>query len=407
MIKTRFSRYRGFTLVELLVVIAIIGILVGLLLPAVQAAREAARRMSCSNNFKQIGLAIHNYHSAFKQLPAHGGGTTGDEPSEPIGFIDRNNGEDGFNDSRLSMLVGILPFVEQQGLWEQISNPSLEGGTWNAMGPTPDRIAYEPWATDIPTLRCPSDPGVGLPSLGRTNYGACMGDSTWFSQTLTHGSADDDGQESLYAEHERAAKRGFFVLFGKSRFRDVLDGLSNTVAMGEMITYLGDNDARGGTIESDGSGTDIGSNDASATSIRENPAFCQPFVDPERPRFWSMPIERQVETRGYRWASATPLFSGTFTILPPNREVCGRENPLATANISTMSSQHLGGCHILMGDGAVVFVTDSIEAGNSNAPSVWRDGTGDSAPGSMSPYGLWGSLGTRASKEPIEEQLNQ
>ena len=66
---------QGFTLVELLVVIAIIGVLVGLLLPAVQAAREAARRMSCSNNFKQIGLGIHNYHSAFKQLPTNGGGT--------------------------------------------------------------------------------------------------------------------------------------------------------------------------------------------------------------------------------------------------------------------------------------------------------------------------------------------
>ena len=65
----------GFTLVELLVVIAIIGVLVGLLLPAVQAAREAARRMSCSNNFKQLGLAIHNYHAAFKQLPQQGGGT--------------------------------------------------------------------------------------------------------------------------------------------------------------------------------------------------------------------------------------------------------------------------------------------------------------------------------------------
>lgn len=120
--------HAGFTLVELLVVITVIGVLVGLLLPAVQAAREAARRMSCSNNFKQIGLGIHNYHSAYKQLPTQGGGTGNwgsygwywESPTDP----DKTNNDslNMFNNYRLSMLVAILPFVEQQALWEQISN---------------------------------------------------------------------------------------------------------------------------------------------------------------------------------------------------------------------------------------------------------------------------------------------
>ena len=186
---------KGFTLVELLVVIAIIGILVGLLLPAVQAAREAARRMSCSNNFKQIGIAIHNYHSAFKELPMHGAGTGSPQGGQaPFGTTDRtrdwwrNYGD--ANAWRLSYLVGLTPYIEQQGLWDEISNPSLVNAlapdvpltvAWPPMGPTMQFLQYRPWVTEIPMFRCPSDPGVGLPAQGRTNYAACNGDSMWWS----------------------------------------------------------------------------------------------------------------------------------------------------------------------------------------------------------------------------------
>ncbi len=120
MLKSKFRQ--AFTLVELLVVIAIIGVMVGLLLPAVQAAREAARRMSCGNNFKQLGLGLHNYHAAYNRLPQHGGGT----PSGPAIH----------NQLFLSILVPMLPFVEQQSLWEQISNQLVVGSTtYPPMGP--------------------------------------------------------------------------------------------------------------------------------------------------------------------------------------------------------------------------------------------------------------------------------
>ncbi|MGB7343472.1 MAG: DUF1559 domain-containing protein [Pirellulaceae bacterium] len=415
----RTSQNRGFTLVELLVVIAIIGILVGLLLPAVQAAREAARRMSCSNNFKNIGLAIHNYHSAYKQLPRHG---TGTHDAPIVGTSQHWRNTDVNNKMRLSMLVGALPFMEQQGLWSQISNPNAsrsDGNTtaaigtptnpWNAMGPTPDRIQYRPWFTEIPTYRCPSDPGVGLPALGRTNYGACLGDSMWraelgFRDVLRN---EPDNNNSIQG---RAACRGMFVTANDAKFRDILDGLSNTIAMGEMITAIQDGDKRGnGTATNGGNSGPFGNG-----QLRNNPNLCvdNGYIDPERPSFYLPQWQQQNRRnfgRGARWADCLPMFSGVMTILPPNREACGRYNALGTTLVASMSSRHQGGAHILMGDGAVVFMTDSVEAGDSRAPMVWHNGTAvlKNQAGAKSPYGLWGALGTRAAAEVIEEQLNQ
>ncbi|EMI43462.1 DUF1559 domain-containing protein [Rhodopirellula sp. SWK7] len=399
----------GFTLVELLVVIAIIGVLVGLLLPAVQAAREAARRMSCSNNFKQIGLAIHNYHSAYNQMPMQGGGTTGTKgiygPTTNHGTATARPHSNG----NLSFLVGLMPFIEQQALWEQISNPL---GGENAMGPSPqlNRGSYVPWNTNVTALRCPSDPGTGLPSQGRTNYAASLGDSI---DLQMYGKVYWDGtQNSEYAARTRAAFRGAFGQHEANKFRDILDGLSNTVIAGEITTDLGDRDSRTSAV-------------LGGTAVEATPNICEAQKDAARPQFWgtgSTNLEAGPDWanptqngRGYQWASASTMMTGMTTILPPNKGICSRDSVSdwafaeRSALMAPPSSRHQGGVHLLMGDGAIKFMTDSIEAGNSAAGNVGYFGgtpqTGARAPGQISPYGLWGALGTRASKEVIQSEL--
>ncbi|MEM8913599.1 MAG: DUF1559 domain-containing protein [Planctomycetota bacterium] len=384
----------AFTLIELLVVIAIIGVLVGILLPAVQAAREAARRMSCSNHLKQIGLAVHNYHSAYRNAPVQGTGTYV-SPDDPIGT----------NSFQLSFLVGVLPFIEQQSLWQQIRNPYFDAGppavAFNAMGPSPRNRNYPPWTTEVPGFRCPSDPGAGLPSLGRTNYAACMGDATDFTNDGAWVRPGGIWQRTRLSQM-RASSRGFFVSHERMRFRDVLDGLTNTIMLGEITTDLADRDIR----------TATSLNNGWANGVHDRGTMCRSQIDPSRPRFWiaagdpgaPMIDATGEQGRGFRWADQSLNMTTFNTILAPNREMCSGASAGSPGQLPP-SSRHPGGCHIVMGDGAVHFVTDSIEAGDPASGTVVNGGSGPRAPGSPSPYGLWGSLGTRAGHEVFDDEF--
>lgn len=220
----------GFTLVELLVVIAIIGILVGLLLPAVQAAREAARRMSCSNNLKQMGLALHNYESTFKKLPpgAYGASQLRGEPS----------GED---DDGFGWMVSILPYIEQQALYDLI-NPN---GHFGVLGNQTIRSRVYP---EIPvgqvfrggdrivsTYRCPSSALPDrVPAMWVVPGSQLVGGGAVPAQhpmAIGHATSDYKGAGG--------SCNGDFGVLHKlweappARFADITDGLSNTIAVGE------------------------------------------------------------------------------------------------------------------------------------------------------------------------------
>lgn len=198
--KYDLSRQRarpGFTLVELLVVIAIIGILVSLLLPAVQAAREAARRMSCSNNLKQLGLAIHNYHDVHKVFP-----------SEGI-WADRS----GTQPRNFSWICLTLPFFEQQSLHSAINFSLPIMNAAQVVNGKPIR------SVAIASLLCPSDDNwiEGLP------YG--------FALTSYAGSSGWDGHARDTDMH-----RGMFSTARTTTLAMITDGTSNTLAIGEVTT---------------------------------------------------------------------------------------------------------------------------------------------------------------------------
>jgi len=232
---------RAFTLVELLVVIAIIGILVGLLLPAVQAAREAARRMQCSNNVKQLGLAFHNYESSTKSFPINY--ATRGRP----GF---NNGP-GIANSGRSWMQMVLPYIEQTNLYNNIDfNVGLQGTAANIVK---NRIVA---ATVVKSFLCPSDDSSedGLLNnrsdlnnpdpLGKwavTNYKACAGSNweegvfAWVNSGLTGVGGKNAGKSDGLNLGNGVICSNQFDTNQPTRIRDLSDGTSNTYIIGEAM----------------------------------------------------------------------------------------------------------------------------------------------------------------------------
>ncbi len=218
---------RGFTLVELLVVIAIIGVLVGLLLPAVQAAREAARRMSCSNNVKQISLAMHNYHDTYGSFcpgnTAWNGRQTG---STRIAGTPENNG--AWYNGMYGWPALILHFSEGSPLYESIDFNQLpgteeRGDTWfNEFGPEPNAPAVNmAAAASMPEMfRCPSTPTVG-PDNGFKDYSGNAGNAP-----------------SSCCPERANRSNGLFHKNSNVRMRDITDGTSNTFMILEQSNFV-------------------------------------------------------------------------------------------------------------------------------------------------------------------------
>lgn len=189
-------RRTAFTLVELLVVIAIIGILVGLLLPAVQAARGAARRVSCMNNLTQLGLGMHHHEFSLESLPA---GVI--NPDGPI--VNEATGQD------VSWIVQILPYIEQRNIYEKFD---MEAGAY--------ADSNQPACSQrIPTLVCPSYPGGALQS----EYGTTIGISTY--------AGCYNSQEAPI----NVDNNGVLFLNSRIRYSEILDGSTQTILLGELI----------------------------------------------------------------------------------------------------------------------------------------------------------------------------
>ncbi len=343
---TKLKQCRSaFTLIELLVVIAIIGILAGLLLPAIQQAREAARRMTCQSNLRQFGIALHNYESVYKVFPMTG---------TPGGF---------------SVQARLLPFVEQGNLQNLLDFSELAfTGAFNAQVPNPKFVtAFE---KRLPLMLCPSDPAPSLNKVTVAGKDYFYGGNNYMLST-------GSGLATNY-DH-RWKTDGIVYENSNVGFSSILDGTSNTVFMSESIRSTGDDMTlpAGKPAKYPYQMTLNGSSGMLSTlqpvqGLKPSGApwsgFSNPdgmLADPNLESVWrTFTVWRGASStalrgRGVSWAATGALNSLTNGYTTPNSRI--PDLVIHFTGYFGPRSWHVGGAHVVMGDGAAKFLTNSMD----------------------------------------------